>query len=237
MSVMVRQSLRMSQAVAADLEPKGLPAPAHNPDGCPHAVYHAFPKADHLEVIVPASFFGWTAEEEKKLVKKIDWRILLWAWVMFVALDLHRKNINRAISDNMLPELGMDTNDFNYGQTDDKLGSSPADSITDEENRPARKGHYGSTEDHVFSDPSVADYWRKVYEQAGYENRHRFDPTLEWTAEEERKLVKKIDWRILLWAWIMFVALDLHRKNINRAISDNMVRTIQLIEQNRANAA
>ncbi|EGY16253.1 allantoate permease [Verticillium dahliae VdLs.17] len=75
---------------------------------------------------------------------------------------------------------------------DDKLGSSPADSITDEESRPARKGHYGSTEDHVFSDPSVADYWRKVYEQAGYENRHRFDPTLEWTAEEERKLVKKL---------------------------------------------
>ncbi|KAF3359922.1 hypothetical protein VdG1_04997 [Verticillium dahliae VDG1] len=106
---------------------------------------------------------------------------------------------------------------------DDKLGSSPADSITDEESRPARKGHYGSTEDHVFSDPSVADYWRKVYEQAGYENRHRFDPTLECTAEEERKLVKKIDWRILLWAWIMFVALDLHRKNINRAISDNML--------------
>ncbi|CRK23914.1 hypothetical protein BN1723_003058 [Verticillium longisporum] len=106
---------------------------------------------------------------------------------------------------------------------DDKLGSSPADSITDEENRPARKGHYGSTEDHVFSDPSVADYWRKVYEQAGYENRHRFDPTLQWTAEEEKKLVKKIDWRILLWAWVMFVALDLHRKNINRAISDNML--------------
>lgn len=75
---------------------------------------------------------------------------------------------------------------------DDKLGSSPADSITDEESRPARNGHYGSTEDHVFSDPSVADYWRKVYEQAGYENRHRFDPTLEWTAEEERKLVKKV---------------------------------------------
>lgn len=25
---------------------------------------------------------------------------------MFCALDLHRRNINRAISDNMLPELG-----------------------------------------------------------------------------------------------------------------------------------
>jgi hypothetical protein len=53
--------------------------------------------------------------------------------MMFVSLDLNRKNINRAISDNMLKELGeqsdnctddqsnhhidMNTNDFNYGQT------------------------------------------------------------------------------------------------------------------------
>jgi hypothetical protein len=33
----------------------------------------------------------------------------------------------------------------------------------------------------------------------------------------------QIDFRIILWAWIMFCALDLHRRNINRAISDNMV--------------
>jgi hypothetical protein len=51
---------------------------------------------------------------------------------MFCSLDLNRKNINRAISDNMLKDLGMlikywilpqliragmNTNDFNYGQT------------------------------------------------------------------------------------------------------------------------
>lgn len=36
---------------------------------------------------------------------------------MFFAMDLNRRNINRAISDNMLEELGMDTNDFNTGQT------------------------------------------------------------------------------------------------------------------------
>lgn len=27
-------------------------------------------------------------------------------WIMFCALDMHRRNINRAISDNMLEELG-----------------------------------------------------------------------------------------------------------------------------------
>ncbi|OBR10758.1 Major facilitator superfamily transporter [Colletotrichum higginsianum IMI 349063] len=72
---------------------------------------------------------------------------------------------------------------------------------------------YGSTDDHVFSDPSVADHWRKVYEKAQYENRHRFDPSYEWSAEDEKKLVRKV----------MFCALDLHRRNINRAISDNMI--------------
>ncbi|KAL0934148.1 allantoate permease [Colletotrichum truncatum] len=82
---------------------------------------------------------------------------------------------------------------------------------------------YGSTEEHVFSDPSIADYWRKVYEKAQYENRHRFDPNYQWSAEDERKLVRKIDKRIMVWAWIMFCALDLHRRNINRAISDNML--------------
>jgi hypothetical protein len=82
---------------------------------------------------------------------------------------------------------------------------------------------YGSTEDHVFSKADVAAYWNSVYERAGYENRHRFDPHYTWTAEEEKKLVRKIDWRIMTWAWIMFCALDIHRRNINRAISDNML--------------
>ncbi|KAI1417752.1 MFS general substrate transporter [Hypoxylon sp. FL1857] len=85
---------------------------------------------------------------------------------------------------------------------------------------------YGSTGDHVFSDPSVAEHWRGVYEKARYENRHRFDPDYKWTAEEERRLVRKIDARIMVWAWVMFCALDMHRRNINRAISDNMLAEI-----------
>jgi hypothetical protein len=84
-------------------------------------------------------------------------------------------------------------------------------------------GGYGSSDDHIFKDPAVANHWRGVFERAGYENRHRFDPEFTWTAEEEKKLVRKLDIRIMLWAWIMFCGLDLHRRNINRAISDNML--------------
>jgi len=42
---------------------------------------------------------------------------MLWVWVMFSSLDLIRRNINRAVSDNLLGELNMNTNDFNNGQT------------------------------------------------------------------------------------------------------------------------
>ncbi|KAH8758988.1 major facilitator superfamily domain-containing protein [Diaporthe sp. PMI_573] len=80
----------------------------------------------------------------------------------------------------------------------------------------------------VTADPateadSQSEHWRNIYEKAGYENRHRFDPGFTWTAEDERKLVRKVDLRIMTWAWIMFCALDMHRRNINRAISDNML--------------
>lgn len=78
-------------------------------------------------------------------------------------------------------------------------------------------------EQHIFSDPVVAERWRDIYKTANYENRHRFDPTFTWSAEEERRLVRKIDLRIMIWAWTMFCALDVHRRNINRAISDNML--------------
>lgn len=53
---------------------------------------------------------------------------------------------------------------------------------------------------HAFSDPVAADHWRNIYEKAGYENRHRFDPSFTWSPEEERKLVRKVDLRIMLWA-------------------------------------
>ncbi|KAF1963214.1 MFS general substrate transporter [Byssothecium circinans] len=84
------------------------------------------------------------------------------------------------------------------------------------------------TNRHAFSDPVTAQYWRDVYEEAKYEGRHRFDPNYTWTAEEEKKLVRKLDLRITFWAWLMFCALDLNRKNINRAISDNMLKELKM---------
>ena len=42
---------------------------------------------------------------------------MAWVWIMFSSLDLVRRNINRAVADNMLDDLGVNTNDYNTGQT------------------------------------------------------------------------------------------------------------------------
>lgn len=107
-----------------------------------------------------------------------------------------------------------------------KLAATSSDGASVDERAGGDAAGYGSADEHIFSDPSLAEYWRGVYEKARYENRHRFDPNYKWTAEEEKKLVRKIDLRIMIWAWVMFLALDLHRRNINRAISDNMLAEI-----------
>ena len=61
--------------------------------------------------------FKWTASEEKKLVLKIDLRICSWVCLTFFALQLDRANIVQALTDNMLKDLNMNTNNYNYGQT------------------------------------------------------------------------------------------------------------------------
>lgn len=42
---------------------------------------------------------------------------MVWVWVMFSSLDLVRRNINRAVSDSLLKDLKVNTNDYNTGQT------------------------------------------------------------------------------------------------------------------------
>lgn len=50
-------------------------------------------------------------------MRKIDWRVMIWAFIMFFALDLDRSNISQANTDNFLQDLHMTTNDFNLGNS------------------------------------------------------------------------------------------------------------------------
>ncbi|CZS94175.1 related to permease [Rhynchosporium agropyri] len=105
--------------------------------------------------------------------------------------------------------------------------SNPPNSDSDSEVQDVTT-EYGSSHNHVFSRPSVAEYWREVYEKAEYEGRHRYDPLFTWTAAEEKRVRRKIDLRIITWAWMMFMALDLNRRNINRAITDKMLPELRM---------
>ena len=59
----------------------------------------------------------WSKAEEAALIRKLDVRVCAWCCLMFFALQLDRGNINQALSDNMLKDLGLNTNDYNTGQT------------------------------------------------------------------------------------------------------------------------
>lgn len=79
-----------------------------------------------------------------------------------------------------------------------------------------------------FRDPVIADYYRKVYDECLYECRGAFDPEFEWTAEEEKKLVRKLDWRVALTSCILFFGLQVDRGNLAQAVADNLLDDLGL---------
>lgn len=81
---------------------------------------------------------------------------------------------------------------------------------------------------HVFQDPVMLEYYQGVYEKSNYECKDYLDPDLTWTLEEERKIVRKTDLNVVLWAFVMFAALNLDRSNINQALSDNLLADLGL---------
>ncbi|KAF8508618.1 allantoate permease [Hysterangium stoloniferum] len=82
-----------------------------------------------------------------------------------------------------------------------------------------------ATEESVYDDPVLAPHFKP---SPKYENLHRFDPSARWTYREERAIVRKIDWRIMLWAAISFSALNLDRNNLSNANSDGILKDLNL---------
>lgn len=59
----------------------------------------------------------WSRKEERGLVRRLDWHVCTWACIMCFALQVDRDNLGQAVSGNMLDQLGLSTNEYNYGRT------------------------------------------------------------------------------------------------------------------------
>ncbi|KAL6874441.1 MFS general substrate transporter [Trichoderma longibrachiatum] len=128
--------------------------------------------------------------------------------------------------------MAADSKATNISITTEELPSSVHDSASSD--RQHLTDHSGSEEGgyneekNPFRDSAVAQHWTEVYEKSQYECRHVFDPTLTWTEEEEKRLIRKLDWRVCLWACVMFFGLQVDRGNLAQAVSDNMLDDLGL---------
>lgn len=92
----------------------------------------------------------------------------------------------------------------------------------------SESSEYADLTRNPFLDPVVAAHWRKVYEEADYECRAVFDPSVTWTEEEEKAIIRKIDFRACAWAIVMFFALQVDRGNLSQALADGMLDDLGL---------
>lgn len=96
------------------------------------------------------------------------------------------------------PASDSDSGKLAIRETSDEKTTTAIDVTETNVNGTLVAGHLDHS--NPFADPAVAEHYREVYETSKYESRSAFDPTLEWTKEEERKLVRKLDWHVCLWA-------------------------------------
>lgn len=96
---------------------------------------------------------------------------------------------------------GKDKNKNRSAQTTGELKFDDRDNyLSDSSGLEENGGDGNNHHPNPFEDPVVAARWKGVYEKAEYEARHVFDENLTWSKEEERKLVRKLDWHVCLWA-------------------------------------
>ena len=109
-----------------------------------------------------------------------------------------------------------------------KSDKTPGDAWKTNESNEATPSETTLDEKNPFSDPKIASNYRQVYEDSRYECRGAFDPDLEWTSAEERKLVRKLDYRVCAFACFAFFALQVDRGNMAQAVSDNLLNDLGL---------
>ncbi|GIJ99553.1 hypothetical protein Aspvir_001687 [Aspergillus viridinutans] len=82
--------------------------------------YLPHPQYENLHRFDPD--FRWTYRKEIAVRRKTDLKIFLWILVMFFGLNLDRGNLGNASADSLLPDLHINTNDFNNAQNMYQIG-------------------------------------------------------------------------------------------------------------------
>ncbi|UZJ53608.1 hypothetical protein CBS101457_002928 [Exobasidium rhododendri] len=86
-----------------------------------------------------------------------------------------------------------------------------------------------SSSEHVSESVTVQeDAWRYHEPSDLYESKHRWDPNAEWTDAEEKKIRRKLDYRVALVACISFAALQLDRGNITNALAGGFLKDLNM---------
>ncbi|KAG7881106.1 hypothetical protein KL905_002028 [Ogataea polymorpha] len=88
-------------------------------------------------------------------------------------------------------------------------------------------GHLIATRKSYFEDPDF-EVARQYYPPPTYENYNSFDPYFRWTYDQERKLTRKIDLRILTMVCLLFFALNLDRGNLGSAVAGGLLKDLNL---------
>ena len=78
----------------------------------PSAPDNSFESTDKIDINA-----SWTATEEQKVVRKTDVHLLLCFCIMYIAMSMDRGNLHNALTDNLLEDLHLTTNDFNNAST------------------------------------------------------------------------------------------------------------------------
>ncbi|CAK7219258.1 hypothetical protein SCUCBS95973_003758 [Sporothrix curviconia] len=90
---------------------------------------------------------------------------------------------------------------------------------------PEKKRIVAHPDDTVFASGADVALYAPI---DAYEGRHRYDPAAQWTAAEEQRLVRHLDWRITGWCCLMFFAMQLDRGNVSQALADGMLADLGL---------